>query len=458
MFRLKSKRALTSTQIIAFGFLGAIVIGTMLLMLPISSQSGEWTNIVDALFTATTSVCVTGLTTVSTLEHWSFFGHVVILVLVQLGGLGVVTFATIVLLLLGKKITLKERMLLQESYNLDTLQGLVKLTKKILIGSLIVEGIGALLYCVVLIPKYHFYDGVQKSIFLAVSAFCNAGMDLLGNNSLQNYSDNVLINVVTMGLIILGGLGFPVWWDCIRIARIRRKEHLGIGSLIRRFELHSKLVLTVTGILIFGSFLLILLMEWNNPRTLGNLSIGDKCLNAMFQSVTLRTAGFYTIPQENFGDASSLLFLILMFIGGSPSGTAGGVKTVTIAMVILAALSVVKGNEDTEVFHRKVKSWYVKKGLAVVLISFSAVMVSSMLLLIIEKKPFLDIIYETFSAIATVGLSRNVTGSLSTAGKLVIVCAMYIGRIGPISMALFFNSRKSKTVGRTLPEARIIVG
>lgn len=458
MFRLKEKRSLTPTQIIAFGFLGAILIGTILLMLPVSSQSREWTGIVDALFTATTSVCVTGLTTVSTLEHWSFFGHLVILGLIQFGGLGVVTFATTVFMILRKRITLKERILLQESYNLDTLQGLVKLTKKILMGSLVVEGSGALLYCIVLIPQYNFWDGVQKSVFLSVSAFCNAGMDLLGNNSLQNYSDNVLINLVTMGLIILGGLGFPVWWDCIRIARIKRREHISFRSLIRRFELHSKLVFTVTGILIFGSFLIILLVEWNNPLTLGNLSFGDKCLNAMFQSVTLRTAGFYTIPQENFADASSLLFLILMFIGGSPSGTAGGVKTVTIAMVILAALSVVKGNEDTEVFHRKVKGWYIKKGLAVVLISFSAVMVSGILLLSIEKKPFLDIIYETFSAIGTVGLSRNVTGSLSTAGKLIIIGAMYIGRIGPISMAVFFNSKKSKTAGRTLPEARIIVG
>jgi len=457
VFRFK-KKTLTSTQIIAFGFAGAIAIGALLLMLPISSQSGEWTNWADALFTATTSVCVTGLTTVSTLEHWNLFGHCVILVLIQFGGLGIVTFATAVLLILGKRITLKERMLLQEAYNLDTLRGLVKLTKKILLGSFLVEGIGALFYCIHFIPKYGVVDGFQKSLFLSVSAFCNAGMDILGNNSLQDYTGNVLINLVTMVIIILGGLGFPVWWDCIRIYRLHKKRKLTFRELIHKFELHSKVVFTMTAILIFTGFFFTLLIEWKNPDTLGKLPFWEKLLAAMFQSVTLRTAGFFTIPQELFQDASSLLFLFLMFIGGSPSGTAGGVKTVTLCMLCLAAWSVVKGREDTEVFHRKIKSWYIKKGLAVVLISLGAAFLSSMLLLMIEKKPFLDIVFESTSAIATVGLSRNVTGSLSTLGKIVVIGTMYLGRVGPISMALFFNTKKERTGGRILPEEKIIIG
>lgn len=457
MFRLK-KRTLTTTQIIAFGFLFAIIMGAFLLMLPISSQSGEWTGIVDSLFTATTSVCVTGLTTVSTLDHWNFFGHTVIIILVQFGGLGVVTIATAMLMIVGRRITLKERMLIQDAYNLDTLQGLVKLTKKILHGTFIVEGVGAVLYCIQLIPEFGVIDGIQKSLFLAVSAFSNAGMDLLGNSSLQPYCGNVLINVVTMALIILGGLGFPVWWDCVRIIRFRKKNKVTFRELIRKFELHSKVVFTVTGILLVGGFVMILLIEWNNPDTLGTMPWWKKGLAAMFQSVTLRTAGFFSVPQKAFKDASSLLFLLFMFIGGSPSGTAGGVKTVTVAMICLAAWSVVKGREDTEVFHRKIRSWYIKKGLAVVLISFFAVLISSTLLLITENKPFLDILFETTSAIGTVGLTRDVTGSLSTAGKLIIICAMYVGRIGPITMALFFNTKKSKTFGRTLPEERIIVG
>ncbi|SES76930.1 TrkH family potassium uptake protein [[Clostridium] polysaccharolyticum] len=457
MFRFR-KKILTTTQIIAYGFFITIIIGALLLMLPISSKSGEWTNWVDALFTATTSVCVTGLTTVSTLDHWNFFGHLVILVLIQFGGLGIVTFATAMLLILGKRITLRERMLIQDAYNLDTLRGLVKLTKKIMKGTFIVEGIGAILYCFAFVPQFKFVNGFQKSVFLSVSAFSNAGMDLLGNNSLEFYRGNLLINVVTMTLIILGGLGFPVWWDCIRIARYQRKQRKPIGELIRKFELHSKIVFTVTAFLILGGFVLILLIEWNNPDTLGKLSWWEKGLAAMFQSVTLRTAGFFTIPQNAFHDASSFVFLILMFIGGSPSGTAGGVKTVTVAMLCLAAWSVVKGRKDTEVFHRKIKSWYIKKGLAVVLISFTAMMVTAMLLLIIEEKPFLDILYEAASAIGTVGLTRNITGTLSTAGKLIVICAMYLGRIGPITMALFFNTKKVKTGGRTLPEERIIVG
>lgn len=457
VFRFR-KMALTTTQIIAYGFLITILIGGLLLMLPIASQSGQWINPTDAFFTATTSVCVTGLTTVSTLEHWNFFGHMVIIILIQFGGLGVVTFATALLLILGKHITLKERMLIQDAYNLDTLRGLVKLTKKIMKGTFIVEGTGAILYCFKLVPQFGPIDGFQKAIFLSVSAFSNAGMDLLGNSSLQPYCGNVLINVVTMALIILGGLGFPVWWDCIRIARYQRSNKIPFRQLLRKFELHSKVVFTVTGILLAGGFLFVLLVEWNNPDTLGNLSWGQKCLAAMFQSVTLRTAGFFTIPQEAFKDASSLIFLILMFIGGSPSGTAGGVKTVTVAMLCLAAWSVIKGREDTEIYNRKIKNWYIKKGLAVVLVSFFAVIIVSMLLLAIENKPFLDILYESTSAIATVGLSRNVTGTLSTAGKWIIICAMYLGRIGPITMALFFNTKKSKTGGRTLPEERIIVG
>ena len=242
------------------------------------------------------------------------------------------------------------------------------------------------------------------------------------------------------------------------MAQYRKKHKISLRELVRKFELHSKIVFTVTGMLIIGGFLLILLIEWNNPDTLGNMPWWKKGLAAMFQSVTLRTAGFFTIPQDAFQDASSLIFLILMFIGGSPSGTAGGVKTVTIAMLCLAAWSVVKGREDTEIYNRKIKSWYIKKGLAVVLISLFAVIISTSLLLIIEEKPFLDILFEATSAIGTVGLSRNITGTLSVAGKIVIICAMYIGRIGPITMALFFNTKRAKTGGRSFPEERIIVG
>lgn len=452
------KRHLTTTQIIAFGFLIAIVIGTVLLSLPISAKDGEATNLLDALFTATTSICVTGLTTVSTANHWSIFGKIVILILIQFGGLGVITFTTTILLILGKRITLKERLLIQDSYNLDTLQGLVKLTIKIIKGTFLVEGIAAILYAIQFVPEFGLFQGVGISIFNSVSAFCNAGMDIIGDNSLANYTSNVLVNLVTMGLIILGGLGFPVWWDLIRVSRIKDKGKMGLRRLIQKFQLHTKLVLMCTLVLLIGGAVAILVLEWNNPNTLGPYTWPQKSMIAMFQSVTTRTAGFLTIPQENFTNGTSFLCIILMFIGGSPSGTAGGVKTVTVAMMVLAVISVVQGKEDTEVFHRKIVASNVRKGMAVVMISLAVLIVNTMILSIFEDLEFLDIFYETTSAIATVGLSRSVTPILSVPSKILIILTMYLGRIGPITMALFFNTKKTKANSRSLPGERIIVG
>ena len=442
----RRKRGLSTTQIIACGFLISMIIGMVLLMLPVSSKDGTFTNPVDALFTATTSVCVTGLTTVSTAEHWSVFGQIVIMILIQFGGLGIVT--TAILLIASKRITLKERLLIKDAYNLNSLNGLVKLTKKILKGTVVCELCGALLYSFVFVKDYGAW-GIFYSIFNAVSAFCNAGMDLLGNNSLGLYRDNFIVNTVTMLLIILGGLGFPVWWDLVKNLKKKKK---------RRFLLHTKLVLTVTAILIFGGMLLILFVEYNNPDTLGSLSFPKKVQAAMFQSVTTRTAGFYTIPQENFTDASAFISLILMFIGGSPSGTAGGVKTVTVAMIILTAYAIVKNKRDTEVFGRSISEQNVRKGIAVFVISFAVLLLSMGALSIVERADFLDTLYECVSALATVGLSRGITAQLGTVGKIIIIVTMYIGRIGPISLALFFNANMTQKDVKHYPVADIQVG
>lgn len=444
----RRKRGLSTTQIIACGFLISMIIGMVLLMLPVSSKNGTFTNPVDALFTATTSVCVTGLTTVSTAEHWSVFGQIVIMILIQFGGLGIVTFTTAMLLIASKRITLKERLLIKDAYNLNSLNGLVRLTKNILKGTIICELCGALLYSVVFVKDYGAY-GIFYSIFNAISAFCNAGMDILGNTSLRIYRDNFLVNTVTMILIILGGLGFPVWWDLIKNLGHKKK---------RRFTLHTKLVLTVTAALIFGGMLLILFIEYNNPDTLGNLSLPKKVQAAMFQSVTTRTAGFYTIPQENFTDASAFVSLILMFIGGSPSGTAGGVKTVTIAMIILTVYAIVKNKRDTEAFGRSISEQNVRKGIAVFVISFAVLLLSMGALSIVRRADFLDTLYECVSALATVGLSRGITAQLGTAGKIIIIITMYIGRIGPISLALFFNANKTQKDLKHYPVADIQVG
>lgn len=462
------KRELTTTQILALGFLNSILVGTFLLMLPIAHAKGQEISAMDALFTATTSVCVTGLVTVTTATAWSLFGKLVILVLIQIGGLGIVTFTTLVLVLLGKRITLKERLLLQDAYNLDTLSGLVRLTKRILKGTLLIEGIGAILYSIVLVPQYGLFHGIIGSIFNAVSAFCNAGMDILGDNSLELYKMNWLINLTTIYLIVAGGLGFPVWWDLMRVIDQERKEEKTeiyhrkwrhfLHDFFEKLELHSKLVIILTIALILMGTTIILLLEWNNPKTIGNLPFSGKVLVSLFQSVTTRTAGFLTIPQENFCDASTMIFLIFMFIGGSPCGTAGGVKTVTVYMMILAAVSTVKGRNHVEAFQRRIDHSYIKKGMAVILFSISGLFLSVICLCLVQKADFLDILYECTSAIATVGLSRNLTGSLTIWGQLVIIITMYMGRIGPISLALFFNSKKKKEHQVQYPPGKIRIG
>lgn len=449
------RRGLTTTQIIAFGFFGAILLGMVLLMLPISSKAGVWTHPVDALFSATTSVCVTGLTTMSTANYWSVFGQIVILILIQFGGLGIVTFTTILLLIARSRITLKDRLLIKDAYNLDSLNGLVKLTVKILKGTLIIEAIGAVLYMMVFVRDFS-YRGIFVSIFNAVSAFCNAGMDLLGDQSLANYRDNVIVNITTILLIVIGGIGFPVWWDLIKT--YKKTKSLSIRKAWARFELHTKLVLSVTVVLIVVGAVLIFALEYNNPTTMGDMTILKKMQASLFQSVTTRTAGFYTIPQENFTDASAFVSLLLMFIGGSPSGTAGGVKTVTVAMTILTVIAIVKNREDTEVFGRSISASNVRKGTAVMMLSLGIMIVCMGALSFTQRTDFLDTLYETISALATVGLSRGLTAELDNIGKIIVVLTMYVGRVGPISLALFFNTNRTNCNIRHYPEGKIRVG
>lgn len=453
----QKKRRFSTTRMIAFGFLAGIVLGTLLLSLPIATRAGIVTPLEDSFFTATTSICVTGLTTVTMAEHWSFFGQFVILFLIQFGGLGVVTFTTTIFLLLGKRVKLSDRLVIQNAYNIDTLSGLVKLTKKIIKFTLIVEGIGALCYSIQFIPEYGFVDGVWYSIFHSVSAFCNAGIDLIGDSSFAQYRDNLLINLVTMGLIVLGGIGFPVWWDVLHITKQAIKKEIKVRSMFRRLTLHSKIVITFTaGMIVLGA-VLTLILEYNNPATIGELSFGKKMLSSLFQSVTTRTAGFATIPQQNFKDATSILYLVWMFIGGSPSGTAGGIKTVTVAVILLSTISIIRGKKDIEIFQRRISDQYLKKGLAVVTVSFLVLVVTTIALTAIQNSSFLDTLYETTSAIGTVGLTRNMTGSLKTAGKILVMITMYLGRIGPITMALAINASKHHGE-KSLPEGKILVG
>lgn len=434
------------------GFLMGALLGTLLLMLPISTRPGQAIGFLDSLFVSTSSICVTGLSTVNIGQTFSAFGQVVLLLLIQFGGLGIVTFTTMVLWLFGRRITLADRMLIQSAYNLDTLSGLVRLTMRILKVTLCLEGLGAVGYAIVFIPEYG-YRGIWYSIFHAVSAFCNAGIDLLGGNSFCGYRDNVIMNLTTVFLIIVSGLGFPVYWEVARVLRPRRSD----GRYGRKMNLQAKIVLTATLALILAGAALTLLFEYDNPATLGPLGWPRKALAALFQSVTLRTAGFATIPQESFRPASCLAYLVLMFIGGSPAGTAGGVKTVTIVMLIASMLANIKGKKDVTVMNRKIADEAIRRCVAIVTFSFSVLMALTVALLAVQRSDFLDTLYEMTSAIATVGLSRGLTGALYPAGKLIVTLTMYLGRIGPITLALVFNSH-TPSDSVSYADGKVIIG
>lgn len=453
----KKKKIFTATRMIALGFLGGILLGTLLLSLPIATRERTVTPFMDAWFTATSALCVTGLTAVSTVAHWSLFGQAVILCLIQFGGLGVVTFVTTIMFILGKKLKLSDRLFIQESYNLNTLSGLVKLAKRIVLGSFFIEIIGAIFYSIQFIPEFGFLKGIWYSIFHSVSALCNAGIDLIGDNSFIPYRDNVLINITTMCLIILGSIGFPVWWDVLAVGKKVAKKEVECNQLFQKLCVHSKLVILVSIALTLGGALLTLILEYDNPTTIGELAFGNKVMTSMFQSVTTRTAGFITIPQQDFRDGTSVVYMLLMFIGGSPSGTSGGVKTVTVAIIILATISIIRDKKDTEVFGRRVSNRYLKKSIAVFVIHFNVVIIMGILLTVIQNSPFLDTMYEVISYVATVGLSRNMTSSLNVFGKMLIMLAMYFGRIGPITFGLSLNIKRYKG-NKTLPDGTFYIG
>lgn len=436
------KLKLSTTHIILLSFVVVIFIGTALLCLPISSADGNGAAFVDALFTATTSTCVTGLVVAPTVSTWSTFGHVVMLILIQVGGLGVITVMASLSVFLQRRMGLSDRVLVQDAFNLDSLEGLGSFIKKVIKGTFLVEGIGALLYMTVFVPDFGL-KGVWISVFNAISAFCNAGIDIFAENSLCDYATHPVINLVTSLLIILGGLGYIVWWDVIRIIKSRLNgKKLGLKSL----TLHSKIVLVTTAVLLVGGGILFLVFEYNNPLTIKGLSLYDKIQISFFQSVTTRTAGFASVPQENLSNASAVLSLMLMFIGGSPVGTAGGVKTVTFAVIIASAISSVKNKDNVDVFNRSIAKQTVSKAVSVICMSGFIVMLSTLLLsFVTPDASVIDIAFETVSATATVGLSRNLTSSLSVLGKLIITVTMYFGRVGPISLAVALNMKKQNT-------------
>lgn len=402
-------------------------------------------------FTATSAVCVTGLVVVDTGTYWTNFGQVIILLLIQVGGLGFMTMSTLFALLLGRKITLRERLLIQESLNRFDLQGLVRLTRNIIIATFTIELLGAVVYSSVFIPDYGPVKGIAFGVFHAVSAFCNAGFDLIGGfRSFTPYVSNPIINLNAMALIIIGGLGFSVWTDIYEIVKNRS---------FRNITLHSKVVLSTTIFLIVFGAIFVFIAEINNPDTIRDLPVSGKVLASLFHSVTPRTAGFNTLDTASLNMSTKFMTIIMMFIGGSPGSTAGGIKTATAAILIITVISVVRGKEDTEVFERHLPKYLVYRAMSVAFISFTLVILVTMILSITERADFLTLFFEATSAFGTVGLSSNFTPQLSTLGRIIISVTMFAGRVGPLTLVLALSQRAIKNKGNVkYPEDRIMVG
>ena len=449
------KRWFTTTQLILLGFLMTIFVGALLLMIPAATAPGEKTDFLTALFTSTTSVCVTGLVVEVTATHWSVLGHIIILCLIQIGGLGIIAVTMGCMLVMRRQIGLRDRLLLGDAFNLSTVSDLVPFLRRVIGGTFFVEGLGAIGYLFVFIPEYG-AKGVWYAVFHAISAFCNAGIDLLGPDSLSLYADNVWMNGVTILLIVMGGIGFIVWWDILDVIKRARRASYRM-NVVTHLKLHTKVVLVTTLILIFGGATLFAMIEWNNPETMGAMCTGDKLMAALFQSVTARTAGFYTISQSGLRGASLLTMLVLMTIGGSPGSTAGGIKTSTVALLVYAAMCTVKGQEEVVAFHQRISPRSVRKAWTVFSVSLLIALVGTALLMQVCDATLEDALYEVFSAVGTVGISRGLTPHLNEAGRVIIIICMYLGRIGPISMAIAFSRKKPENSIR-YAEGEITVG
>lgn len=444
---LTKKSKLNAVQVLAIGFAVLILLGGIILSLPISSANGEYTNFLDSLFTSTSAVCVTGLITLDTGTHWNAFGQTVIIILIEIGGLGFMSLTTFVAILLGKKITLRDRLLMQEAMNTFNIEGLVRMVKYVLGLTFLVQLFGALLLSTQFIPDFGLKKGILYSLFHSASAFCNAGFDLLGNfNSLVGYSGNSVVILTISALIIIGGLGFTVLMEIYNYK----------GS--KRLSVNSKIVLLITGALLIGGTIVMFLLEFKNPETLGNMSLKNKVLNSFFASVTPRTAGFNSISTDGMTMAGKFSTIALMFIGGSPGSTAGGLKTATFGIIVLTVISILRGREDTEAFERRFSKETVYKAFTLFFVGMMLVIIVTMILTITEpNQSFINLLYEATSAFGTVGITTGVTQELSIVGKLVIMITMYFGRVGPLTVLLALTNRKKKT-GYKYPEGKILIG
>lgn len=432
--------------ILGASFATLILLGALLLMLPAASADGKSASFVDALFTSGSATCVTGLIVRNTAEGWSPLGKGIIITLIQIGGLGTMTIIAVVSLILNRRIGLKERMVIKEQLNVLTMSGLVRLIKYITVFTFVVEGIGAFFLALRFVPMFGWGRGLIFSGFHSISAFCNAGFDILGN-SIVPYRDDWIINLTIMVLVIMGGLGFVVYADIYEKKRFRT------------LTAHSKLVLIMTGILLLSGTAAIYFLERNNPETLQGLPFGERILASGFQSVIARTAGFNSIDIKGMTDASTFVMILLMFIGGSPGSTAGGLKTTTFGVLLLTSFSVITGREDTVWDRRVIPEETTKKSFVMAFIAVLLVVTVTMAITVFEKEAFdfIDIFFETVSAFGTVGVTRGITSDLSAPSKLILTLTMFLGRVGPTTIAFGLGrGRKKKKI--RYAEGSILVG
>jgi len=441
---------LSAMQIIVMVFLAIVLFGAVLLMLPVSSKDREVTPFLTAVFTATSCTCVTGLSLVDTFTHWSLFGQIVMLLLIQIGGLGFMTVMTLFFVAIHKKIGLKERLVIAQSFGVDKLSGLVKMVRRVLRRTLIMEGIGALVLTCRFMMDMKPLRAIWCGMFHAVSAFCNAGFDILGaveeGGSLVQYVADPVVNVTLMILILVGGLGFFVWDDVLRTKKFRD------------FSVYTKLVLVCSAVLIFGGAALFALLEWNNPATLGTLPVPQKILASFFQSVTTRTAGFYTIAQGNLTDASIAVTDVMMFIGGGSGSTAGGAKMVTVGALLLSVVATARGRSTVTAFHRTIGTEQIKNAVSVVLMMFMTALLTGIVLSATNALPLQDCLYEAVSAIATVGLSTGITVQLNVLSKLLLIVLMFFGRVGIMTISLGFLLSDQARERYRYAQTKILIG
>lgn len=441
-------KKLSRVQIIAFGFLGVILIGSLLLMLPFSTRSGQTTSYVDALFTATSATCVTGLTPFDTYNHWTLFGQLVILFMIQLGGIGFMTVITMATLFMRHKIGLQNRMLVMESAGTITLSGIGQLVRRIIAGTAIIETTGAAILATQFVPEFGWLRGLYYSFFHAISAFCNAGFDLMGciepGSSMINFNGNAVVMVTLVFLILIGGIGFFVW-DDILVCKAKFKN----------YKIHTKLVLVLTAILTVIPFVMFFLFEYDHAFK--GMDFFDRILNSLFQTVTPRTAGFSGIDMTTLSEPGGMLTIVLMFIGGNPGSTAGGVKTTTIAVILLSTVAYLQEDNNVTVFKKRIEDKMVRRACAIAFIYFMMIFAAALVISWIEPLNLREVLFEVVSAVATVGLSMNVTATLSAASKVIVIVLMYAGRIGALTFIMLL-SKRNKTAILKRPTGKIMIG